>query len=248
MTSRLYSLSVATRLGSSRRYPMTCIYKAQAWETTTLRYFVSAVPKLRRQGLQLSQIWMPQAWNFVCRSFQAGETECSYGCTPDRILCHDFFENICSVRDARYCNNGWHERAEFDTKLQYETKVRATTVLNDANAKTERKTTQRSMFQCPVLAQGWKTCSFTCTHTRPMCHMYSLGMCDYSWQDWCSAGWHVTKSDWRKICANLSMQNKVKHRGDDDTHSNENAEGAQEITPESKRRRLLDGIVDYDEL
>ena len=35
-------------------------------------------------------------------------------------MCHEFLKNKCSVRDARYCEFGWHLRTEDDTKLQYE--------------------------------------------------------------------------------------------------------------------------------
>ena len=35
-------------------------------------------------------------------------------------MCHEFLKNKCSVRDARYCELGWHVRPEDDTKLQYD--------------------------------------------------------------------------------------------------------------------------------
>ena len=41
-------------------------------------------------------------------------------------MCHAFFDDKCLVREARYCDNGWHERAEYDTKLQYEAKASST--------------------------------------------------------------------------------------------------------------------------
>ena len=65
---------------------------------------------------------MAERRNFTCRTLQAGKA-CTYGCMPHRILCHAFLNNTCSVLGARYCDNGWHERVEYDTKLQYEEKV-----------------------------------------------------------------------------------------------------------------------------
>ena len=59
------------------------------------------------------------------------EKTCNYGCTPHRIMCHAFFDNTCSVREARYCDNGWHERVEYDTKLQYEARESSTTMLTN---------------------------------------------------------------------------------------------------------------------
>ena len=81
-----------------------------------------------------------------------------------------------------------------------------------------------------------------------MCHMYALGMCDFPWQDWCGAGWHVTERDWRTICENLSAQNKEKRRGDEDAHTSEIIEGAEGSTPEAKRLRLVEDGIDPDDL
>ena len=101
---------------------------------------------------------MPPFQNFVCLSFQAGQAKCSYGCTSDRILCHDFFDDKCSVRAARYCAKGWHERIQYDSKLQYQAKVSSTTEL--ANERPEvrlrsvdpsRKPAKRARSEKPVV-------------------------------------------------------------------------------------------------
>ena len=86
---------------------------------------------------------MAQPQNFTCEKLQAG-LRCSYGCTPDRILCHAFFDDTCTVCEARYCHSGWHERVEYDTKLQYEAKRRST-----EETKRERQQIRlRSVAQC----------------------------------------------------------------------------------------------------
>ena len=72
-----------------------------------------------------------------------------------------------------------------------------------------------------------------------MCHLYALGRCDLPWQDWCQSGWHVTKEDWRTICANLSAQKKETRAAD--------REGA-DLSPKAKRQRFFDGDIDSDDL
>ena len=64
---------------------------------------------------------MAQPRDFICRTLQAGQATCSYGCTPHRIMCHAFFDDKCSVCEARYCEKGWHEYAEHDLTLQHAT-------------------------------------------------------------------------------------------------------------------------------
>ena len=63
---------------------------------------------------------MPKSDLFVCSSFQAGVFPCTYGCTRHRIMCHEFVQKTCTACDARYCDRGWHEYPEYDTKAQYE--------------------------------------------------------------------------------------------------------------------------------
>ena len=85
-------------------------------------------------------------------------------------------------------------------------------------------------------------------------------MCNFSHQDWCAEGWHVTKKDWRTICANLAAQRKQKRRsddrtpggatteGDDRTPGDVTTEGAERSSPEAKRRRLNPDGIDLDDL
>ena len=46
-------------------------------------------------------------------------------------MCHAFFQKKCRVQDARYCDSGWHERVQYDTKLQHEVQKSATEETND---------------------------------------------------------------------------------------------------------------------
>ena len=77
---------------------------------------------------------MAQSRNFICDLVQAGQT-CSYGCTAQRTMCHAFFDGKCSVLEARYCENGWHEHIEHDTKAQYQANKSSTKDLNNEREK-----------------------------------------------------------------------------------------------------------------
>ena len=115
---------------------------------------------------------MAQPRNFICRSLQAEKT-CNYGCTPHRIMCHAFFDNTCSVREARYCDNGWHERVEYDTKLQYEARKSSTKELNNGRPEIRlrsvapsRKSTKRSRSEKPPRTPEEDTDTDTETQTN----------------------------------------------------------------------------------
>ena len=81
-----------------------------------------------------------------------------------------------------------------------------------------------------------------------MCHMYAIGMCNYHWQDWCGAGWHVSEGDWHTICKNLTGQNKKKHRDREVAHTSEETESAEHSTSEAKRPRLDGNGIDLNDI
>ena len=112
---------------------------------------------------------------------------------------------------------------------------------------------QRSTFQCQILAQGNNTCEFFCKSYWPMCHLYAVGLCDCPWQDWCEAGWHVTKKDWCTRCASLSKEKRRNEEGAEGSTFEPQRrrvleEGAEGSTLEPQRRRVLDGEVEWDDL
>ena len=60
------------------------------------------------------------------------------------------------MREARYCDNGWHERVEYDTKLQYEARAGSTSMLSNGRSEIRlrsvvppRKSTKRSHSEAP---------------------------------------------------------------------------------------------------
>ena len=114
--------------------------------------------------------------DLICPSLQAGLT-CSYGCTPQRIMCHAFFDDECSVRYARYCDNGWHERAEYDMSLRYGAKQSSTEERNNRRSPLRlrsvvpsRKPTKRSRSEEPEEGTGYDTDTETQT-TISLCQL-----------------------------------------------------------------------------
>ena len=79
-----------------------------------------------------------------------------------------------------------------------------------------------------------------------MCHLYSLGMCNFPWQDWCQEGWHVTQGDWCTICTNRSTENEKKRRRNEESHNDVTTEDGEGIIRQAKRPRGLEDL-DYND-
>ena len=89
---------------------------------------------------------------------------------------------------------------------------------------------------CQALAAGSTICEKGCTEKWAMCHMYSIGKCDYTRKDWCKLGMHIPQEDYAK--REKRKQNRM--REDSSRRASPEApESRVEDAADAKRNRKL---------